>query len=98
MMIVCRRRHVLVHWHWLRVHWSADLLDHCVEPIVVVGGVLDDPHRSVWLVDAVRSMHYVTVANLVLGLDVASVRVVHPIVEGVLWMSLQFAKKKKHRD
>lgn len=91
--VISRRRHVLVHGHWLRVHRCSDLLDNCVEAIVIVGGVLDDPHRAVRLIDAVRAVHYVTVAYLVLGLHVARVGVVHPVVEGVLWMSLQFANR-----
>lgn len=66
-----------------------DLLYYGVEAIHWIGSVLDHANRAIGLVQAVRTPDNVTVALLVLLLDVAGVRVVNSVVEGVLWMSLK---------
>lgn len=67
---------------------SSDFLDDRVEAVVIVGGVLDDPHAAVRLVNAVRAVNDVAVPHLVLRLHVAGVRIVHSVIEGVLRMGL----------
>lgn len=86
--VVVRRRDVLRDGDRFRVDRRPDFLHHRVEAVVIVSGVLDDPHASVGLVDAVGSVDHVAVADLVLGLHVARVGVVHTVIERVLWMSL----------
>ena len=48
--------------------------------------------RAIRLVESVVSLHNVTVATLVLGLDVASVVVLHFVVKLILTMSLKMYK------
>ena len=49
--------------------------------------------RAIRLVESVVSLHYITVAALVLGLDVASVVVLYFIVELILRVGLKMYKK-----
>jgi hypothetical protein len=56
---------------------------------VFVGGVLDDAHGAVGLVQAVDALHDIAVARLVLELAIARVRVLHLILELVLRVSLE---------
>lgn len=87
--IVIRRGYVLGHGDGFRwVNGRPDLFNHRVETVVVIGRVLDDSHASVGLVDAVRTVNHVPVADLVLGLHVPCVRIVDAIVEHVLGMGL----------
>lgn len=66
-----------------------DLLDYCVEAVYWISRVLDHSNCAVGLVQAVRTLDNVTVALLVLLLNVTGVGVVNSIVEGVLWISLR---------
>lgn len=86
--IVIRRGYVFGDGDGFRVNGRSNFFDDRVETVVVIGRVLDDSHASVGLVDAVRTVDHVPVANLVLGLHVPCVGIVHAIVEHVLGMGL----------
>ena len=60
------------------------LVDDGVESVVVVGGVLDGALAAVGLDEGVAALDYVTVAGLLLGLDVAGVGVVDAVAVAVL--------------
>jgi len=63
---------------------TSDLLDHRLEPVHVVGGVLDHTGGTVGLDQAVRALDgAVSVALLVLVLDVVCVRVLDVVPEFV---------------
>lgn len=85
-----------VFWYGygLRMNGGADLLNDGVKAVVVVGGVLDNSHGAVGLVDAVRAMDNVAVTDLMLRFHVTGVGIVHAVVEGVLRMRLK--KKRKY--
>lgn len=91
-VVVVRRRDVLDDRGRLRVQRRSDLFHHGVESVVIVRRVLDDPHASVGLVDAVRAANDVPVAHLVLRLHVAGMRIVYAVIEGVSRVRLQQAR------
>lgn len=63
---------------------STFLLDDGIEPVVIVGGVLDGARGTVGLQKAVEAFYVtVTIAGLGLALDVVSVWVVHAVHEVV---------------
>lgn len=82
-VVVVRRRDVLDDRGWLRVQRRSNLFHHGVESVVVVRRVLDDPHASVGLVDAVRAVNDVAVAHLMLRFYVAGMGIVYAVIEGV---------------
>lgn len=61
----------------------------CELPIVLVSGVLDHADGSVSLVQAVDSLNSITVAALMLVLDVVGVGVFYSVLVSVFGMSLQ---------
>lgn len=65
------------------------LVDHSVEAIVLVGGVVHGADGTVGLHQRVLSFDGVAVAGLVLGLDIAGVEVIHSVFEGVLGRGLR---------
>lgn len=67
----------------------SDLLDYCVESVLVVSGVLHDPDGTVGLHERVSSLDHVSVALFVLLLDVSGVRVMYSVVESVLGVRLE---------
>lgn len=64
-------------------------LHHGIEPVVVVGRVVHSPGGTVRFHQRVSTLDDVSVADLVLGLVVAGVRVLHPVRELVPGMSLE---------
>ena len=60
------------------------LVDDGVETMVVIGGVVDGTFAAVGLDEGVTALDYVTVAGLVVGLDVAGVGVVDTVAVAVL--------------
>lgn len=60
------------------------LVDHSLEAVLVVSGVVHGANGAVSLDQRVRALDHISVALLVLGLDVAGVVVVHSILELVL--------------
>lgn len=67
--------------------WSR-LVDHSIEAIVVIGGVINSAHGTIGLHQGVLSLHDITIALLGLRLDVAGVGILNAIVEGVLGVRL----------
>jgi len=62
-----------------------DFLDHCVEPVLVVGRVLDHPGGVIGFHQTVRSLDVsMAVAHFLLALDVVRVQVLHAVLE-VVW-------------
>lgn len=70
--------------------WSG-LVDDGVESIVVISGVVDSAHGTVWFDEGVLSLDNITVAFLGLGLDITSMGILDSIVERVFrvgnWLS-----------
>jgi len=62
---------------------------HCVEAVVLVGGVLDGADGAVGVVDCVLALDHVAVPRLPLVLEVAGVRIVHSVVKLVLGVRLK---------
>ena len=63
-----------------------DLLDNSVETVFVVSGVLDHAGGTVGFHETVRSFDVtVTVAQLVLALDVVRVKIFHTVLE-MIWL------------
>ena len=56
---------------------------------MMVGGIMHGTMSTIRVHHGVRTLHYVTIAGLVLGLDVTSVVVLHAVAEVVLRRSLQ---------
>lgn len=75
------------------VHGGAGLVDDCVESVVVIGSVLHGAHRTIGLYQRVGSLHHITVADLVLGLDVSGVRVSDSVVVVVLGVGLGMIRR-----
>lgn len=71
------------------------LVDDGVEAAVLVGGVVNGTDRTVGLDQRVLALHDVTVARLVLALDVAGVEVVDAVLERVLGWGLE-GEGKEH--
>lgn len=67
---------------------GAGLVDDGIEAVVVIGGVLHGAHRTIGLHQGVGSLHDIAVAHLMLGLDIAGVRVSHSVVVVVLGVGL----------
>lgn len=62
-----------------------DFLDHGVEPVLVVGRVLDHPGGAIRFHQTVRSLDVtVAVAHFVLAFDVVRVQVLHAVLE-MIW-------------
>lgn len=74
----------------VRMAGMAGLVHDCVEPVFLVGGVLDRPQGAVGVVHAVRSLHHVAVPVLVRGFVVAGVRILYAVLVRVLGMGLRF--------
>jgi len=66
------------------------MLHGCLESVVGVGGVLNDPGASVGLLHGVASLDLVAIAGLPLLLDVAGLGVLHPVIEFVFGMVFGF--------
>lgn len=70
--------------------WSG-LVDDGVESIVVISGVVNSAHGTVWFDEGVLSLDNITVAFLGLGLDITSMGILDSIVERVFrvgnWLS-----------
>ena len=64
-------------------------LDHGVEAVVAVGGVVHRPGGAVGLQEGVLALHHVAVPLLTLALHVSRVRVLDAIFESVLGMRLE---------
>jgi len=68
---------------------SGGLVDNRVEAVVLVGGVVDSSDGAVRFNKTILSLDYISVASLVLGLDVSGVVVVYSVFESVLRGSLK---------
>lgn len=77
---------VLVHF-LVMMHWGG-LVDHSVEAIVLVGGVVHGADGTIGLHQGVLALDGVAIAGLMLGLHVSGVEVIHSVLEGVLGRSL----------
>lgn len=65
------------------MHSWGSLVDHRVEAVVIVGGVVDGAHGTVWLDQGVLPLDHISVTLLGLGLDVAGVGILDAVVERV---------------
>lgn len=63
-------------------------MDDGVESIVVIGGVVNSAHGTVWFDEGVLSLDNITVAFLGLGLDVTSMGILDSVVERVFRVGL----------
>lgn len=72
--------------HGMSVDGGRGLGDDRVEAVHIIGGIVDGTDRTVGLNQRVLSLHDITVAHLVLRLDIAGVAVRDAIVERVLGM------------
>lgn len=69
------------------VHWGS-LVDHGVEAIVLVGGVVHGANGTIGLHQRVLALDGVAIASLVLGLHISGVEVIHAVLESVLGRGL----------
>lgn len=63
--------------------------DHCVESVMIVGGVVNCADCAVGFLEGVRAFYYVAVADFVLGFLVSSMGVGYSVVEFVFWIGLK---------
>ena len=66
---------------------TAAVLDLGVET-VLIGMIIDGSDVATWLLQAVLSHNFVTVAGLLLSMGISSLVIGHTIREIVLWVSL----------
>lgn len=59
-----------------------------VESVVVIGGVVNSAHGTVWFDEGVLSLDNITVAFFGLGLDVTSMGILDSVVERVFRVGL----------
>lgn len=71
----------------MMMHWSG-LVDHGVESIVLVGGVVHGADGTIGLHQGVLSLDGVTIAGLVLRLHISGVEVIHAVLESIFGRSL----------
>lgn len=71
------------------MHGTAALMYDGVEAVVVVSCVGDCADRTVWLYQAVLSLHHIAVTLLPLVLHIPRVVILHAVVVGVLGVRLQ---------
>lgn len=79
------------------MHWRC-LVNDSIEAIVLVSGVVHSANGTIGLHQRVLALHGVTVACLMLRLDVASVEVVDAILEGILRRGLKHRHRQRERE
>lgn len=75
-----------------RVEGVADLFDHRVETIAVIGCVLDKTNGSIGFVEAVRTSDKISIPDFMLAFDVPSDRIVNSVVKTVTRETLRMVK------
>jgi hypothetical protein len=86
-----------IEWSWRIVEVRYDFPDDSAKALRAVSRVLHCAQSAVWLHHTVLSPHRIAVASLPLALNVASVRVLHWVVERVLRV-VRLRSSKKIRD
>ena len=72
-----------------RMYSVSGPFNHSVEPIMVVSGVMNSTSSTIGLHQRVRSLHNIPIPHFMLGLMVASMGILHTVVELVLGVSLK---------
>jgi hypothetical protein len=63
-------------------------LNHSIEPVVLIGSVVNSENSTVGFMERVRPLDYIPIPRLLLFLDITSVVVLYSIFESVLSRSL----------
>ena len=75
----------------LWVHSLTSSIHHCVESVVVVGGVLHGSDGAIGFVQAVCTLDHVSVPGFPLALGVSGFVIAHAVIEVVLGMGLKIS-------